>query len=348
MKILIAGDWEYAMYETAFAGALEALGCQIVKFKWSGYFESILGKVEAKWMLPGPQTWALNRDLLSCIASAHPDVLLIWRGTHIWPSTLAKAKTIGVKTLTSYNHDDFTGPESGAPVPRHHHLLWRNFIACVPYYNFHFVKRQSNINHLISLNSKNNEIMPMWFVPDIHKPLELSKDDLIKYSCDIAFVGHYEPDGRLDYIRALVRAGLHVRLYGDRYWTKQVLKELYKYFGMVYPVYGEEYSKALCGAKICLSILSKLNRDTYTRRCYEIPACGKLLLCEKTSELEKMFVDGDEAVFFSSPDDLVSKAKWLIANPLVANRISGAGLKRVWANGGDVKSRAAKFLSVVR
>jgi hypothetical protein len=347
MKILIAGSWRHPMYEKAFADALTLLACEIIKFAWFDYFNSFIGKAEDKYAISGPQTKKLNKDFLNCIASFGPDTVLVWRGTHIWPLTLKKVRKFGVRTLASYNHDDFSGVIMGAPVPYHHHLMWRYFLSCAPHYDFHLVKRESNVSHLESLGCKNNHVMPVWFVPEIHKPMELSRRDNEKYCCDVVYVGHYEPDGREEYLRALVKVGTHVRLYGGKYWTKKVLGDLSTYFGDIYPVYGEDYTKALCGAKMCLCFLSKLNRDTYTRRCFEIPACGKLLLSERSDDLKRMFVEDEEAVFFSSTEELEEKACWLLNHPDDIERIAEAGRKRVWADGHDVNSRARQFVHLV-
>ena len=74
----------------------------------------------------------------------------------------------------------------------------------------------------------------------------------------------------------------------------------YGYFAPIEPVFGDDYAKALCGAKVCLAFLSKLNRDSYTRRCFEIPACGNVMLAERTADLCRMFKEDEEACFFSS------------------------------------------------
>jgi len=114
------------------------------------------------------------------------------------------------------------------------------------------------------------------------------------------------------------------------------------------PVEGSEYAKALCGANVCLAFLSKLNRDTYTRRCFEIPACGRVMLAERTSDLLRMFIEDKEACFFSSTDELIIKAKWLIDNPAIALQIAQAGMRRVWVDGHDVKSRVEEFLCAIQ
>jgi spore maturation protein CgeB len=60
-----------------------------------------------------------------------------------------------------------------------------------------------------------------------------------------------------------------------------------------------------------------------------------------------MFKEDEEACFFSSNEELVAKAKWLLANPDIRERIAQAGLRRVWANGHDVNSRARQFLETI-
>ena len=98
---------------------------------------------------------------------------------------------------------------------------------------------------------------------------------------------------------------------------------------------------------MCLCFLSKLNRDTYTRRCFEIPACGKLLLSERTEDLMKMFTEDEEAVFFSTPEELVEKALWLSQHPEDVERIARAGMQRVHLDGHSVKDRMKEFVTVL-
>jgi spore maturation protein CgeB len=104
----------------------------------------------------------------------------------------------------------------------------------------------------------------------------------------------------------------------------------------------------LCGAKMALGLLSRLNRDTYTRRHFEIPACGALLLSERTGDLERMFKDGEEAVFFSSADELVERARELIGAAEKRAGIQENGRRRVWQDGHDVVSRMRELVELLR
>ena len=348
MRILIAGCWAQPMYEKSIADALASQGHCVEKFAWAQYFSSIVGRIEEKYSINGINTKKFNKELIAATKKIQPDLLLIWHGIKVLPSTLRELRNLDIQHIASYNHDDFTGPISGAPIPWYHKWLWGNFLRCAPLYDYHFVKRQSNIEHLESLGAKKAFIMPMWFVKELHKPVQLSELELLRFETDVVFVGHYEPDGREESIRALITSGVKVKLWGGHDWSRAVLAELHDQLAPIVTAEGNEYTKALNGAKICLCFLSKLNRDTYTRRCFEIPACAKVMLAERTDDLLQFFKEDEEACFFSTTEELVRKAQWLIDNPDIRERIAQAGLRRVWADGHDAETRATMFLEHIR
>ena len=348
MKILIVGNWLYPMYEKALADSFSQQGFEVLGYSWDKYFnKNILGKAESKYCIIGLMTILFNLSLSNYVKVQTPDYILFWRATQLLPRTIQEIRKTNVKVIASYNEDDFSGPELGAPVPKSHHRLWRLFLDCAPLIDVHFVKRQSNIDHLKSLGAKCSFIIRGWFVPQLHRPVEIDKDEENKFQTDVVFVGHYEPDGREHSIRALINAGINIKIWGGKYWTRQVLGNIYDQLYPIQPALGYDYAKALCGAKICLCFLSKMNRDTYTRRCFEIPACGRLLLAERTDDLLSMFKEDEEACFFSSDKELVEKVKWLLANPDIRERIAAAGLRRVWIDGHDVFSRSKTLLSLI-
>ena len=106
------------------------------------------------------------------------------------------------------------------------------------------------------------------------------------------------------------------------------------------------YCKALSGAKIGLCFLSKLNNDSYTRRCFEIPATKTLLLSEFSDDLTTIFKEGVDADFFRNRDELVSKVKFYIENEKVRNKIALNGYKRIILDKHDVLSRVKYVLCV--
>jgi len=340
---MIAGTWRWHQYEDAFAKGLEMNGVAVSKFQTSRFFEGRLGRLQLTLPVPGRALLALNREFISQARTELPDAVLFWRPTHVVPSTLKKLRQLGIQTI-SYNNDDPFGPRAHGNVPWHHHGLWHWYLRCLSCFDRNFFYRRVNCEEALASGAEHAELMMSYFIPWQDRPMLLSADDKELYAADVAFVGHYEPDGREQSIRALVEAGIQVKIFGGHYWSRQVLGDLYDRLQPIQPVEGDDYAKALCGAKICLAFLSKLNRDTYTRRCFEIPACGRLMLAERTEDLQNMFKEDEEACFFSSNEELVEKVRWLLANPDTRERIAAAGLRRVWADGHDVNSRAKKFI----
>ena len=342
MKIVVTGNWRWPQYEEAFGSTLSELNCEIIPFRTSEF----LGKYQEAIPFPGPGLVQLNLALLKLIKTSKPDVLLAWRCTHILPPIVRIINNMEVVTV-SYNNDDPFSPNARMNVPWHHHFLWFWYLRSLKFYQFNFLYRQINVEEAIESGAKHADVMMSYFVPSQDRPITLTKNEMKRYGCDAVFIGHYEPDNRVNFLRALVESGLSVKLFGGGYWTRKVLSDLYSYFSPIIPLYGDDYTKGLCGAKICLVFLSKMNRDTYTRRCFEIPACGRVMLAERVDDLLNMFIEDEEACFFSTAEELVTKAKWLIENPDIANQIALAGQRRVWADGHDVKSRAKCFLSQI-
>jgi glycosyltransferase involved in cell wall biosynthesis len=353
VKLLLAGNWQYDWYESACAEALRRAGVDVIPFRFAPFFQGYagwryLGKVEeALPMLPGPALARLNGALLRAVQAHRPDCVLIWRGTHVLPLTLRAIRERTGAKLASYNNDDPFGPWRHRRAPWHHRVLWIWYLAGLKESDLTLVYRPVNVGEAQAAGARNVRVLVPYFVPWIHRPLELSDGERQQYDCDVVFVGHYERDGREEYIRALIAAGFRVRVFGGEYWNRWAPEDLRNALGTVTPVYGDEYAKALSGAKVALGLLSRLNRDVYTRRHFEIPACGGLLVSERTHELEGMFKDGEEVVFFSSPSELVERVRTLLADPVEQRRIRENGRRRVWQDGHDVVSRMRELVELL-
>ncbi len=341
---MIVGAWRWVQYEHAFSKALETHGVEVVKFSTTEFFGGFVGRIQL--MLPhvtSPALQRLNSDLLRKAKQERPNWILFWRPTHILPKSLDRLRSMGIKTA-SFNNDDPFGAFVHRNAPWHHHFLWRYYIKCLPKIDKNFFYRNINCEEALQRGAVHAQVMMPYFLPWRDRPITLSSTDVLRFSSEVTFAGHYEPDGREVSIRALMNSGIKLKIYGGGYWTREILGDLYERLDPIQPAEGEDYAKALCGSKICLAFLSKLNRDTYTRRCFEIPACGRVMLAERTDDLAAMFKEDEEACFFSSDEELVFKVRWLLANPIIRERIATAGMYRVWKDGHDVNSRAKQFL----
>jgi len=343
MKILIVGAWAWPQYEEAFAYGLRENGHEVTALAITHFFSGFWGRMQQAIPFPGLALLRINRAVIKAVKKQAPDLVLFWRPTHILPATvriLSRKRVL----LASYNNDDPFGPKLHGKAPWHHAFLWHWYIRCLPLFNYNFFYRSINCAEARAIGASHSEVLLPYFIPSKDKPVELTHIEQKRFSTEVVFVGHYESDGRENRIRAIMNAGIKMKIWGGGYWSRNVLGELYDRLSPIVPAAGDDYAKALCGAKICLVFLSKLNRDTYTRRCFEIPACGQLMLAERTADLTRMFKEDKEACFFSSNDELVEKARYLLSNPQVRERIAQAGMQRVWSDAHDVQSRAKQFL----
>lgn len=351
MKIIVVGDWHSDLHEEPVYKTLKKLGHEVLPFKWYRYFvaqniDSVfirpILKAQNKYMI-GPVVNRINCDLVDVALREKPDIIIIYRGILIFRETLIDIKTGSSSTiLVGYNNDD---PFSGFyPVWK-----WRHFLPAIPEYDIVFAYRLQNIKDYISAGAKRVELLRSWLIPEINRPVNLTDEDQKKYDCDVVFVGHYEDDGRISYLEEVVRQGWRLRLFGHDYgWNSAIkkspdLKHLYP----LNTVWGEEYNKAISGARIALCFLSKLNRDTYTRRCFEIPASGTMLLSEYSDDLANLFAPGKEADYFSSLDEFKDKLFRYLRDPKLLNRVAAAGYERVVSDGHDVNSRVSQVLEHV-
>lgn len=348
MKILIAGDWHSELHEEAVLKAFKVLGHEVLKFSWHDYFKAgnrldAFNKKFQNRFITGPIVWRLNQDLIRAAAGFSPDMVFVYRGTHITAATLKKLKQQHPgATLVGYNNDD---PFAAG----HHYSLWKHFLKAVPEYDLMLAYRHHNLDDFLGIGAKRVELLRSWYFPERNHPVTLTDEEKEKYECDVVFVGHYEADFRKSYLEELVRQGYRLKLFGPGYdWDPVLMKspEL-SHLVPVRLVWGEEYNKALCGAKMALCFLSKHNRDTYTRRCFEIPATGTLMLSERTADLASLFDEGSEADYFSSREEMMEKVRLYLGDEARRQKVADSGYKRVLSDGHDVVSRMRQLLGWV-
>ena len=349
MRILVAGDWHSELHEEAVYQAFCELGHEVQRFSWYGYFCPSTGlsrvllpllKAQKKYQW-GPQVSRLNAELIALAAARQPDIVFVYRGTHIHALTLQRIRDAvpGVKLL-GYNNDD--------PFSEHYpQWLWRHFRGGLSCYDLVFAYRQHNLQELSAAGARQVALLRSWFMPGRNYPTSLNAEDTARYACDVVFVGHYEDDGRLEYLEEVVRQGWRLRLFGPGYEWDRVLsrRPVLSHLAPVNLVWGEDYNKALCGAKVALCFFSRLNRDTYTRRCFEIPASGTVLFSEYSDDLSTLYSDGEEAILFKSRMEFRDKLKFVLSDEKRRQQIARSGLERVWRDGHDVVSRMRDVLA---
>lgn len=346
LTILVVADGHAGeIYDEALAGGFKKLGHRVVRLTWKEHFHnypyaniyqtdgnrlrSFWYRLQNRFMV-GPAMWKLNHDLLRQAAAIQPDLIFIYRGTHIWPRTLKDLTRVTRAKIAGYNNDD---PFSA----RYPWYFWRHFMRGIALYDHIFCYRHKNIRDYAELGYRKTSLLRSYYVAATNKPVKADP----RYGCDVVFIGHYEDDGRDKAIMLLRDAGIDVKLYGTGWEASPLAARI----GPVAPLYGD-YNVALASAKMALVFLSKLNNDTYTRRCFEIPATGTTMVCEHTNDLATLFTGGKEVVFFHTPADLLAQVRSLLANPKRLAAIGKDGRARLLKDGHEVTDRAREILRV--
>lgn len=318
--------------------AMRDIGLNVLPFDTSSYIEAgtrITRSLRHRLKM-GINVRKLNQDLLETAAKQN-GITHIWfdKATLIWPTTLKKLKEITSAFLIHYTPD----PQIMLHRSRH-------YIKSIPLYDMIFTTKAFEVGLHGDLGARSVHLTHQSYDKNRFCPRQLTKEDILKYKTDVAFVGHYERY-RAKCIKAIVDMGSGVKIWGG-YWSRYAYRHLWaKKIIMGNGVLGEEYCKALSSASICLGFLSKLIPETTTTRSFEIPASGSFMLAERTKEHMQLFEEGKEAEFFSSIEELVEKVRYYLDNPQKRKEIADAGRQRCLKSGYSYQDRLKEILEKI-
>lgn len=353
MKILIVGSWVSSAYEEPLYQAFKKISINVHAFKWCKYLHfsplsnlydvkgaskltSILFRLQNKFIY-GPAIRKINKELLSFSFQFRPNIIFLYRATHIWPETVKSLKAMGT-TIFLYNNDD---PFSRI-LPKY---IYRHYIKTLSEADWIFSYREKNIKDYKKLGYSNSSMLRSSYT--IEKSFPIPD---IKKTIDIIFIGHYENDGRDQYLFDLFqKTNFKIEIWGNN-WESSKYYDFFsnKMKSPIKPIYGELYNKKLNQSKIALVFLSKINSDTYTRRCFEIPAAKTMMMCEFSNDVATMFEEDKEIVFFKDATCLLDKVKYYLENEDIYNQIIKAGYQRLIKDGHEITDRALEIVNIYK
>lgn len=345
MKIMIIGDWHSKIHEEALKNGFVKLGHQVVEFQWYSYFKSnsklnlFLLKLQNKFLL-GPIVNLIQKDIINLVMFEKPEAVFIYRGTHVFADTLAKLKkNLNTKIIVYNNDDPFSKKQP--------YYYWRHFIKSLKYCDLALAYRHHNMNDFMQNGAIKVGLLRSWFIPE--KDFPIAKDLIEEqFIHDVVFIGHFENDGRDKIFEYLLDNGIKLKIYGPE-WNKHI--DQFTKLKSILPTHalsGLEYNKVISGSKIIICILSKLNRDTYTRRCFEIPAIKGFMLAEYTKDLADLFLEDNQVVFFRTKEELLHKIQFFLKNEPERQAISQNGYEAVFKGKHDNTSRAQEVIEHIQ
>ena len=284
-------------------------------------------------LLWGPRIAAANRALIAQVGRDAPDVVLFYLGHHYTAETVRALRRLSFVTL--FHSDDPFGP-------RRRHPRYRLLHATLPWYHGgHFYRPSTTVDAKTAGLARSATLLD-FYRPWTDYPRGGATID------EAAFIGHFEPDGRADCIAQAVRAGLAVRVYSNEpQWCGRFAADVARVAGPRPGLYDDAYREKLSRVKVSICFLSRWNRDEYTRRVFEIPACGGFLLCERRPFMQTLYEEDLEAVYFEGPDEFADKLRFYLRNDPARRKIAAAGHARLLRGGHDIHSRLRTWTSTI-
>lgn len=331
-RILIARSAIEDVWEPSWVRALSENGHEVELFDTFASLPGRWGWLQHR-LLWGPGISLANEGLLAKARSYRPDVVLMNLSHHYRPGTLRELKKLAFLAL--YHNDDPFGPRSWHPRYRLVKKSW-------PLWDGAHFYRDATTADALAAGVKRAATLIDFYLPWAHFPRKGPIEN------EAVFIGHYEPGIRIDCIEAAAAAGLPLRVYSkEPQWQGKLSPRAEAMAGLFPGLYGEDYGRKLSRAKVAVCFLSKWNRDVYTKRVFEITACGGFLLCERTPFMRSLFEEGREAEYFESPEEFTDKLRYYLSHESARRRVAAAGLKRVHQDGHSVHERMRRWAADV-
>lgn len=267
----------------------------------------------------GPRARQANADLLDVSKTVQPDIIWVDKAVWVWPSTLKALRRR--KVFLAHHFTD-------ALFPRDAQTLWAYWLMRrnLPIFNLNFTTNIDDVNHLRRKGGVAVELTYLAFDHERFNDSPLPEDLQPRWSTAMVFIGHHEPRTER-FVRGLLAAGIPIRVHGWGWGRKSIASE--------YPdaiaggmLSDADYVNAIKGAKIAICCVSEMNYNQTAARSYEIPACGTFLLAMRTPQHLESYVEGREAEFFETPEELVRKARFYLDHDAERIAIAKAGHDR--------------------
>ncbi len=302
--------------------ALERLGCSVSvidPWAWLGR-NSLVRRFHLKtgYCFVGS---TIDRRLFDDVAGARPDVIWVNQGELLGRRAVASLRGIGVP-IVNYANDNPFGPEFYRRFTQYRRSLDLYDLVVVVFQAAVSLAYAAGARRVIRHHISADEVAHLAYgqnpMPKVH---------------DVSFIGTWHPDGRGDMISGIVKAGVPLSLWGDR-WNRDrnwaTIRKAWRGPG----VYDEnEYASVLGASRICLGFVNHLAGNQHTDRSTEIPAIGSLLCAERTAEHEAMYKEGEEAVFWATPEECACVCRNLLEDEPKRAAIAAAGRRRAIRNG---------------
>lgn len=248
-------------------------------------------------------------ELRRAVAEFRPDLLLVIRGNSFDSNVIAELKEeFAIRQCVGWWVKD---PRNDDQMLRDAQIYDHYF--CI---HTHGYGPEDGINHLPALG----------VYSDLYHPLTDRNEG--ELDTDLAFVGGWS-ERREHFLQPVLENNLKVFGPGWRK-KKRLLNRSLMQRCAGSGIWGQPMVELYCRSRIVLNITSwdssKLSGQNL--RLLDVPATGAFLLTDAAPEVLEYFTPGVEIETFSSPEELLSKTRFYLANPAIREKIARRGYER--------------------
>ena len=275
----------------------------------------------------------INTQLINKIDSFLPDVVLVFKGMEIFPSTLKLLKSKSIK-LVNYNPDhpfEFHGRGSGN----------KNILNGIPFYDLYLTYSKKIQNRLQQNFKVKSGWLPFGFEVD---ESEFNSIEKVEEKNRICFLGNPDRE-RAEFIIELSKNDLPITVYGHD-WGKWIKTN--KSIEINGPVYQKDFLKVIRSYRVQLNLFRPHNENSHNMRSFEVPSVGGIMLAPLTEEHSYFFKADKEAFYFENFSSCLSKCKYLLNLPASdVTVIRNDARKRSLNSNYSYQQRVVQFIELI-
>lgn len=282
----------------------------------------------------------LNKNLIEFVYKNKPDIVLIFKGTQIYPDTICEIKNLS-KLIINYNPDHpiiHFAKSSGN----------RNIIKSIKYYDIYFSYSQNIVDKLKKEFNVESHWIPFGYNEQINlSTLSVGENHLLKYKDNFMFIAHLDLN-RLKILKKINVNNILIygnyskysKIFANNFLRKMINGEL---------LLGSEYAIAISVSKGILNFLRDQNmvESSHNMRTFEVPAYGGLLITNRTEEQLYFFDEDKEAIYFNDLNELNEKLDYLNKHPNTIAKIKSNAYQKCISLRCSYKDRTREMIEVI-
>ena len=268
---------------------------------------------------PFIQKWDLNRINDKLIAAAFensPDLCLISGGHRIFPGTILKIKERGI--LTALWTIDC--PLDFEPI-----------LEAAPFYDFVFCGGTEAQELLLQSGLGDTHWLPFACDPDLHKPVNVSKEERTKWGSSVTFVGSFYSN-RQKVFESI--SDLDLKIWGPG-WNRLPKDSLLRPQARSAPLALHEWRNIYCSSPIVSVVHYRDNQipcHQASPKVYETLACKSFLLVDNQKDVQSLFEDKKHLVIFKDDKDFRSLVDYYLRHDEEREQIALSGYQEIRQN----------------